>query len=203
MEMEFGKGTIKFSRELSSLDKLVIRFTRILDMHGIDYVIISGYIPILFGRSRNTEDIDMFIEKMPFERFAALWKALNGKGFECINEKDPQEAYNSYLKDGLAPRFAAKGTFIPNFEIKFPGTKYNRYSLEHKVEVILNNERLNISELEMQIAFKLKLGSEKDLEDARHLYDIFKDNLDMDLLRRQVSELGAEAHAERILWKRD
>jgi len=40
MEFEFKNNTIKFERELSNLDKLVIIFTKILEKQKIDYVII-------------------------------------------------------------------------------------------------------------------------------------------------------------------
>ena len=93
-------------------------------------------------------------------------------------------------------------TFEPNFELKFPKSKYNIYSLKHKITVVLNGESLNTSELELQIAFKLKLGSDKDFEDARHLFNVFKNNLNNALLRKQISELGVEKEAERFLWKR-
>jgi predicted nucleotidyltransferase len=202
MELEFKKGGIKFSRKLSYLDRLVLKFTRILDRQKIDYVVISGYIAILFGRSRNTEDVDLFIEEMGFEKFLVFWKKLEKEGFECIHESNPKTAFEDYLKSGLALRFAVKGTFEPNFELKFPKTKDNRYSLEHKIEVFINGERLRTSELELQIAFKLKLGSDKDFEDSRHLYNVFKEHLDMNLLRNQITQLGVEKQAERILWRK-
>ena len=72
MELEFSGNRIVFNRELSNLDRLVLRFVKILDKCGIEYVIISGYIAILFGRSRNTEDVDLFIAQMPFEKFISL-----------------------------------------------------------------------------------------------------------------------------------
>ncbi len=202
MELEFSPGRIKFERELSSLDRLVLRFVKILGRCAVDYVIISGYIAILFGRSRNTEDVDMFIEEMPFEKFRVLWDELDKEGFECINVSSAESAYNDYLKEKLAPRFAVKGTFEPNFELKFPKSRYNIYSLRHKVEVLLNGERLMTSEMELQIAFKLKLGSDKDFEDARHLYQIFKGRLNNNLLSSHVSELGVQKEAEKVLWKR-
>ena len=62
MEFEFKGNKIIFNRELFGLDTLVLKFVKILDAHEIDYVIISGYIAILFCRSRNTEDVDLFIE---------------------------------------------------------------------------------------------------------------------------------------------
>jgi predicted nucleotidyltransferase len=202
MEFEFKENTIKFERELSYLDKLVIKFTKILEKQKIDYVIISGYIAILFGRSRNTEDIDLFIEEISFKKFMQFWIELKKQGFECIITSNPKEAYYEYLKNQTPLRFAVKGTFIPNFELKFPKTKYNFYSLKHKIQVIVNKEKLNTSEMEMQIAFKLKLGSEKDFEDARHLYKVFKENLDIKLLEKQIRELKVEKEAEERLWKK-
>ena len=202
MELVFEAGKIVFEREPSDLDKLVIKFTKILAKAKVDYVIISDYIAILFGRSRNTEDVDIFIEEMPLEKFKVFWVELEKAGFECINESCPESAYNDYLEEKLAIRFAEKGEIIPNFELKFPKTKYNNYSLRHKLEVVLNGESLNTSELELQIAFKLKLGSEKDFEDARHLYKLFKEQLNINLLKSHISELRVEKEAERILWKK-
>ena len=203
MELEFSKGRIIFNKELSELDKLVLKFVKILGSTKIDYVIISGYIAILFGRSRNTEDVDLFIEEMPLAKFKAFWELLDNEGFECINESNPENGYNDYLKEKLALRFAVKGTFEPNFELKFPKSKYNNYSLKNKVEVLLNNEKLMTSEIELQIAFKLKLGGDKDFEDARHLYKVFKEHLNQNLLVRQISELGVEKEAKAVLWKKD
>lgn len=202
MEFEFKKGVLKFERELSNLDKLVLKFTHILNKQKIDYVLISGYVAILFGRSRNTEDIDLFIEKMPLQKFLTFWNAVYEDSFECINESNPVDAYNYYLNDGLALRFALKGTFIWNFEVKFPKTKSDFYSLEHKIVVEFNGEQIVTSELELQIAYKLYLGSDKDFEDARHLYNVFKAHLGINLLTRHISEFKMEKQAERILWKK-
>ncbi len=203
MEFEFRENRIKFDRELSNLDRLVIKFVKILDRLEIEYVIVSGYIAILFGRSRHTEDVDMFIGETPLKKFKRFWIELEKEGFECINAASPESAYNDYLKEKLAIRFAEKGMIQPNFELKFPKTRYNIYSLKNKVQVILNKEKLWTSEIELQIAFKLSLGSDKDFEDARHLYKVFKERLDLNLLKRQISELRVEKQAEAVLWKKD
>ena len=202
MELEFKENRIVLEKEFSNLDKLVIKFTKILGNLGIDYVIISGYIAILFGRSRHTEDVDLFIEEMPFEKFRAFWQELGKEGFECLNTSNAKEAFEDYLKEKLAVRFAEKGMIQPNFELKFPKTRYNEYSLKNKVEVIFNGKKLKTSEIELQIAFKLSLGSDKDFEDARHLYNIFKEHLDINLLKRQISALKVEKQAELVLWKK-
>ncbi len=138
---------------------------------------------------------------MPFRKFKALWGELGKEGFVCINTSDARNAYEGYLKDRLAIRFAAKGTLEPNFELKFPKSKYNDYSMARKVEIILNGNRLATSEIEMQIAFKLRLGSDKDYEDARHLYEVFKGHLDMDLLKNHINQFGVTKAAGTVLWE--
>ncbi|MEI7961296.1 MAG: hypothetical protein WCI04_03085 [archaeon] len=126
-----------------------------------------------------------------------------GGGFECINAFSAKEAYFDYLKEKLSIRFAEKGSFIPNFELKFAKTKYNKYSLKNKCVVVVNDlEKFNASEIELQIAFKLKLGSNKDFEDARHLYNIFKERLNINLLKSHIHELVVGKEAEKVLWKK-
>ncbi len=176
MEYSFKNGQISLEKELSSLDRFVFRFIRVLDGMNLRYVIISSYIPILFGRSRETEDVDLFLEKIPFEKFEKLWRSL-GREFECINAFVAREAYDDFLQEGLALRFSAKNTFIPNIELKFPKSELNRFSLDNRITAVVNGTRLSISNLELQIAFKLYLGSEKDMEDAIHLWTIFKGDL--------------------------
>lgn len=202
MEFELKGNRLKFDKEFSNLDKLVLLFVKGLNQQRVDYVIVSGYVAILFGRSRNTEDVDLFIEEMPKERFILLWNALKAAGFECINAATQGSAYEDYLKGKLAIRFAAKGTMEPNFEVKFPKTKYDRYSLKNKLLTEVNGKKLNTSELELQIAYKLYSGSDKDFEDAQHLYMVFKEHLNMALMQKHIHELGVEKRAEKILWKR-
>jgi RecA-family ATPase len=69
MELEIeGKYIILRNKVVSKLDLFVIDFIKILEKYT-DYVIVSGYVSILFGRSRGTEDIDIFIEKIDFKKF--------------------------------------------------------------------------------------------------------------------------------------
>lgn len=189
MELTFSKNKISFKKELSQLDRFVIKFVKMLKKHKIDYVIISGYIAILFGRSRETEDVDFFIEEMGFGKFQGFWNGLM-KEFDCLNAADTKDAYENYLKERLAIRFALKNTFMPNCEIKFPKTDLNHYSLLNKVIVTVDDFTLNTSQMELQIAYKLYLGSEKDMEDAIHLWQIFKDKIDLQLFIKFANRLG-------------
>ena len=188
MELEYSPDGIILDKELNQLDEFVLNFTRILDEQGIRYCLISGYVVILFGRSRSTEDVDIFIERIDEPGFLRLWEALMAD-FECIITSDPMDAFNTYLKDGLALRFSRQGAFIPNMEMKFPKKEIDTWTLQKRKKVLLNGNLLWISPMEIQIPFKLWLGSDKDIEDALHLHHVFQDKLDMSVMEHFLEEL--------------
>lgn len=176
-KMEFKKGEIKLERELSELDKFAIDFLSILEKYT-DYVVISGYVAILLGRTRATDDIDVFIKPISKEKFSHLYDELKRKGFWCLNAEDESELY-SFLEDKLAIRFARQGLATPNFEIKFPKDKLDEQTFENPITVVTQQGKIIISDLERQIAFKRHyLQSNKDKEDALHVEELFKDKID-------------------------
>lgn len=199
MEVEFKEDKIIFDRELSILDNFVLSFTEHLETNNIKYVIISGYVAILFGRSRMSEDVDIFIENISFEKFLKFWSEIE-ESYECLNTGNSYEAYNDYLNNHHAIRIAKKGSFIPNIELKFVKNDLDRYSLENRKHVKLADKSLYLSPLELQIPFKLFLGSEKDIEDARFLFKLFKDNLNIVLLKMFLTNLKVpDNHFKRYL----
>ena len=104
--------------------------------------------------------------------------------FLCLNAESDDEVY-SYLKDNIAIRFAVKGQTIPNLEVKFPKTRLDLDAFADFIEVETEEGIIKISSLEKQIAFKkYYLGSDKDLEDARHLEEFFKEHLDKEKIKK-------------------
>jgi hypothetical protein len=191
MEYELRGNKLKFERELSELDELVLQFVNMFDKFKIKYVVISGYVAILFGRSRTTEDVDIFIEKIDFDAFRKFFNEVEANGFWLINGDGKEEAFD-ILNESLSIRIAKKNEAIPNFEIKFAKKGTDFISLNQPLEVIVNNKHLNISPFEVQIPFKIWLGSDKDIEDAAHVYELFKDKLNRDLMHNIAKELGVE-----------
>jgi hypothetical protein len=64
MEIKMSRGWIKLNKELNDLDKLVIDFVKVLDRNRIKYMLVSGYVSILFGRSMSSEDVDLIVKKI-------------------------------------------------------------------------------------------------------------------------------------------
>ncbi len=198
MEIEYTPSGIVFEKELNELDLLTLDFVKCLDKANISYSIISGYVAILFGRSRNSEDIDIFCEVISKESFSVLWKYLH-QSFECIITNQETEAYKDYLCHDLALRFSRKEKYVPNVELKFVKSDLDKKSLSEAKTVILNKKFLKISPLEIQIPFKLYLGTEKDIEDARFLYKLFKEKLDMAAFDAMIEKLKVRKLRERYL----
>ena len=170
-----NKNTIKIDKELNELDKFVLDFIKILKKHT-NYVIISGYVSLLFGRARGTEDIDIFIEEITKESFIKLYQDIERK-YWCLNSDDVNEIYN-YLKDGLPIRVAIKDQTIPNFKIKLAKNLLDKEAFKDSIIVKTTLGELKISSLERQIAFKkYYLKSDKDLEDSKHIETLFKKNI--------------------------
>jgi len=189
MEFKYTDNYIGIkNKELSELDRFVKNFVRILEKN-FRYVIVSGYVAILFGRNRSSEDIDVFIQKKDFESFKNYWDEVSQR-YECINTKIADKAYNDYLLKNIPIRFSKKNEFIPNFELKFPRSELDKWTLSERKKVIVNDSNLYVSPLELEIPYKLYLGSDKDIEDARFLYKFFKDYLDRNLLKTFTQKLN-------------
>lgn len=182
------KNTIRLDREINELDKFVLQFLKILEQYT-KYVIVSGYVAIVLGRSRATEDVDILIPKMEKQKFQELYNLLECEGFWTLNASDVDELYD-LLVSKHSIRFAVKPDINPNIELKFSKDYYDTASLQKPVVLIMGDNKLNIAPLELQIAYKEEvLKSNKDYEDARHIRLVAKEHLDNGLLLQYTKEL--------------
>jgi hypothetical protein len=194
--MELSDDTLTVSRELSELDKDVLEFTQILDACGVDYVIVSGYVAILTGRSRSTEDIDVILESLSETETEQLVTELKNQGYWGMAM--PLNEMYSMLSEGSRIRIAEDGEMYPNFETWFVSNDVEREALSNPLTVAFDEGQIEISPLELQIAYKLRLAQAadsligKDFEDALHLYLTFEERFNTEQLELYVKELGVE-----------
>ena len=190
MEFKYTKDSISINdKVLTKLDEFVVDFINILRKY-CNYVVISGYIPIFFGRTRGTEDVDVFIDYVDKKTFVSFYNDLVKNNYYFLNPEDENGLYEM-LMDNLGIRTAIKDTIIPNMEMKFIKDDIDRFTLNNRVKVTVNKKsNLFISPIEVEIPYKLYLGSEKDIEDALYLWDIFQNDLDKKLMNRFMNELN-------------
>jgi len=194
--MEFIDGEVVIEKEPSELDELVIDIVRILDDVGVEYVVVSGYVAVLFGRARATEDIDVLVEPFDEATAAVAIERLRDAGY--WGSAMPLADLYDTLSDGLPVRIAENGDIVPNVELKFATGEYDRLSLEDTVTVRLSGNEIRVGSLEFQIAYKLGMDTPRDFEDALYLYEVIGRNLNTSRLEEYVERLGVEDAYERL-----
>ena len=128
-----------------------------------------------------------------------FWKDVNKK-YNCINTSKEKEAYENYLLEKIPIRFSEKEKFIPNVELKFPENEIEKWVLKNSLLVVLNEKKIKISSIELQIAFKLFLGTEKDIEDAKYLFKIFNKKIDEERLNYFVDKMKVRNKFKRYFY---
>jgi len=163
---------LKIDKKTTKLDEFALEIIEIIKKYT-NYVIISGYVSIFFGRSRATEDIDMFIEELSYEKFLEMYKEFTNKSFEFTID-EPAELYHNYLMKATAINIWRKGFPLLRMEIKLARKPGQKMVLKNPVRVSFGDKEILFGQIESQIAYKRYVSaSEKDLEDARHLEIVF------------------------------
>ncbi|MFC6988117.1 hypothetical protein ACFQJD_04145 [Haloplanus sp. GCM10025708] len=183
-------------REPNQLDELALEFSSILDDFGIEHVYVSGYVAILTGRARATEDIDVLIEPIDAGTADALRSELAARGF--WGPAMPLDNLYGMLSNGDNIWVAPDGQVAPHLEVKFVRDEFDEASLRHAITARIGGETLPIGPLELQIAYKLYLGAQKDFEDAVHLYTLFEKRLSDQRLQKWAEKLDVEEEYDRL-----
>lgn len=142
----------------------------------------SGYVSILFGRPRATDDIDVITEVELDE--------LVGELGRCGSAPLTQASQDVFRE--AAVRFHKPPNVLPTLELKPPRSYAQRYALKHRVAVYFSGVVLYISPIELQIVYKLKPGSDKDVEDAVYLYSALRPYIKVEELNMWARALGAD-----------
>jgi hypothetical protein len=194
--VELRNGTLVVEREPNQLDELSIRFSELLDRLEIEHVYVAGYVSILAGRARSTQDIDVLIERIDEETADELAKTLDENGF--WGPAMPLASMYEMLDTGDNIWVAPTDQITPHLEVKFARDEFDRASLENASTARVGGESVPIGPLELQIAYKLSLGAQKDVEDAVHLYALFEESLSVSRLEEWTTRLDVEAEYERL-----
>ena len=102
-----NKNTIKLDKEINELDKFVFNFAKILRKYT-DYVILGGYVPILLGRTKTTDEIDIFVKHLSKEKIDKFYHDI-GKNYWSLNAENSAFAHKLLMKN-LAIRISLKNT---------------------------------------------------------------------------------------------
>ena len=189
-------GVLSVDREPNQLDELAIGFSQILDQLGIEHVYVAGYVSILAGRARSTEDVDVLIEPLDETTAAEVATTLTTEGY--WGPAMPLDSLHEMLANGDPIWVAPADQVTPHLEVKHARDEFDRASLSDAITAEIGDSSVPIGPLELQIAYKLSLGSQKDIEDAVHLDTLFAETLTSARLEAWVQRLDVESEYERL-----
>lgn len=194
--LEFRDGTLVVEREPNELDALAIEFSDILRQFDIQHVYVAGYVAILAGRARATKDVDVLVEPIDEGTASALAGALEHEGF--WGPAMPLESMYEMLQRGDPLWIARDEEMAPHIEISVASGEFDRASLENAMTARIGQASVPIGPLELQIAYKLSLGAQKDVEDAVHLYTLLGESLSESRLESWAQRLDVMEEYERL-----
>lgn len=170
------------------LNVFVEDFCGVVDKYA-RYIVVSGFVAISHGRSRGTEDVDIIIERLSFSKFKEMHGALILAGFECLYPLKVEDIYE-HLVGKLNARYSWHEIELPNMEMKFAKDSLDDEQFETRGKIEFTGVDVFFPKIEESIAFKEEyLGSDKDMEDAKHLRLIYMDKLDEDYIKEYKKKI--------------
>jgi len=127
----FRDGVLEVRREPNELDELAVEVSSVLSRLDIEHAFVAGYVAILAGRSRSTEDIDAILEPLSKSRAATLADELRDAGL--WGSAMPLDDLSTMLSDGSNIRVAREDEVIPNVELKYATDEFDRESLDSAI----------------------------------------------------------------------
>jgi predicted nucleotidyltransferase len=183
---------IRLTKKVSDIDRFVLKVISIIDKYT-EYVIVSGYVAIFFGRSRASEDVDLFIKELPIDRFRAMYDEFVANGF-AWNIDNPDALYHDYLLHGLPIGVWVKDAPLLRIDMKLPKVMSQRLLFGDRVKVAFDSHELWMASIESTIAYKEEIArSDKDKLDAQHLRRVFE-GLDAAKIENYKSMFNQEFH---------
>lgn len=189
-------GELFVERPPNELDELAVAFSTLVTRLDVEHVFIAGYLAILTGRARATDDIDVLIEPLSETATADVVAELQANGY--WGPAMPLDEMYGNLSEGTNVWVAPTGQMTPHLEVKFPTDEFDRASLSDAIVAHVGGETIPVGPLELQIAYKLYLGGQTDFEDAAHLYTLFRDSLRTPRLESWVDRLDVTEEYARL-----
>lgn len=157
---------------------------------GAEYMITGGFAVSFWGKPRSTHDLDVLIKIQIQTQKANLIGTFRDLGFYVSEEAVEDAIARKFQFNIIHPESDLKVDFWVVGDDERHNTEFQR---KHK-EKVLDNEEVYMISPEDLILIKLEWykdsNSSRHLEDAQGIYEIQKDNLDIDYLKTRAVKFG-------------
>ncbi len=157
-------------------------------------MIVSGYLSIFCCRTRPTQDIHVIFIPFSEKHLKKLIDNLKSKEYDVHYDEEGWRKYKDLFYIYTNKEIGGYNLY---FEVKQPKDEYHHLALTNKVKIKKKDIWFYFSPLELQIPYKLWLGSDKDILDAYYLLELFKDVLDEKIMYHYAERLGVRNELEK------
>lgn len=169
---------------MTDLEQLIARVSDAMNEADIPYMLIGGQAVLVHGIPRLTEDIDITLG-IGIDQFDALRDLSESLGLEPLPDDPAEFARETYVFPAADPGTGIRIDFI------FSSIPYERQAIQRSVEVDMAGSSVSVASAEDLILHKLFAGRPRDIEDARGVADIKREELDWEYLSQWAEEFAA------------
>ena len=178
------------------IEKLLKKIAQCLDENGIGYMIIGGQAVLLYGTPRLTRDIDITLG-VDTDKFLLIEGICGKLGLKILPENPEDFARETKVLPAEELKLRIRVDFIFSF------TPYEMQAIKRTKEVLMNGYPVKFASCEDVIIHKLIAGRVIDEEDVKNILIKNRDSIDLEYIRKWLSEFGKLSEHKGILEKLD
>lgn len=173
------------------IKQVALAFDRACRAAGVRYALMGGIAVAVWGNIRTTRDVDAIVE-LPREKVSALTEALSAEGLDAA----PRDFQDALLDRTHVTVFHESGFHV---DVKLARTARELDEIARAREEPVTGGLLRLVPPEETVAFKLKFGTPRDVEDARGILVRQAGSLDLKRLWALAAELGVGSALNALL----
>ncbi len=173
------------------IEKLIKKTAQHLDLQEIPYMIIGGQAVLVYGRPRLTRDIDITLG-VDTDKFALIEGLCRKLKLRSLAEKPQDFAQNTKVLPTEQPDSKVRVDFIFSF------TPYEAQAIKNAKQVLIDDYPVKFASCEDVIIHKMVAGRAIDEEDVKSILAKNRDTIDLEYIRKWLSEFAKIAEHEGI-----
>lgn len=176
------------------IEKLIKKIAQRLDKDKIPYMIIGGQAVLLYGTPRLTRDIDITLG-IDTDKFPLIEGICRKLGLKVLPENPEDFTRETKVLPAEELKLRIRVDFIFSF------TPYEAQAIKRTKEVVMNGYPVKFASCEDVIIHKIFAGRAVDEEDVKNILIKNKKSIDLEYIRRWLSEFSKIPEHKGILEK--
>lgn len=176
------------------IEKLIKKIAQHLDEDKVPYMIIGGQAVLLYGTPRLTRDIDITLG-IDTDKFPLIEGICRKLGLKVLPENPEDFTRETKVLPAEELKLRIRVDFIFSF------TPYEAQAIKRTKEVVMNGYPVKFASCEDVIIHKMFAGRAVDEEDVKNILIKNKKSIDLEYIRRWLSEFSKIPEHKGILEK--